>query len=137
MSRRNDNSSKTATPEAIAQTTIMTISLEELERLEKINPIEEFNLMIKSGVIFSKTTEGSLNNSIDDPLETSKENLLVELQTKVLEVDLFQAIEQDASIIPEIKGLLHKLSKPSFGSKFQEFSKNLDSLMDDIDLSFQ
>jgi len=93
--------------------------------------------MIRSGALFSETTKGSSNNSIDDPSETSKENLLVELRTKVLEVDLFQAIEQDANIIPEITGLLHKLSKPSFGSKFQEFSQNLESLMDDIDLSFQ
>jgi len=63
--------------------------------------------------------------------------MLVELRTKVLDMDLFQAIEQDSSIIPEIKVMLHKLNNPSFGSKFQEFSQNLESLMDDIDLSFQ
>ncbi|KEH16456.1 proSAP-interacting-like protein, putative, partial [Medicago truncatula] len=48
----------------------------------------------------------------------------------------FQAIEQDASIIPEIKELLRKLNKPPFGSKFQEFSQILEPLMEDINLSF-
>ena len=93
--------------------------------------------MMKSDALLSKTIEGSSNTSVSDPSKTSKETLLVELRTKVLEVDLFQAIEQDASIISELKVLLHKLNKPSFGSKFQEFSQEMESLMDDIVLGFQ
>jgi len=115
----------------------MTVSPEELDMLEETDPIEAFNLMIRSCALLSKTTEGSSNTSISNPSETSKENLLMEIRTKVLEVDLFQAIKQDTGVILEIKGLLRKLSKTSFGSKFQELSNKLESLMDDIDMSFQ
>jgi len=104
---------------------------------EETNPIEKFNLMTKSGALLSKTTERSSNTSVSDLSETSKEYLLVELRTKVLEVDLFQAIEQDAIIIFELKLLLHKLNTPSFGSKFQDFSQEMKTLMDNIVLSFQ
>jgi len=38
--------------------------------------------------------------------ETSKENILAELQSKVLEANLFDAIKQDDSIIAEVKELL-------------------------------
>ena len=110
VSWRHDDLSKTITPTTIAQTTNMTISPEELDMLEETDPIEAFNLMIGSGALLSKTTEGSSNTSISNPSKTSKENLLMELRTKVLEVDLFQAIEQDAGVIHEIKGLLCKLS---------------------------
>jgi len=44
-----------ATPTMVAQSTGMSISLEELEKLEKINPLESFDLMIKNEVRFSKT----------------------------------------------------------------------------------
>jgi len=104
----------------------MTVSPEELDMLEETDPIEAFNLMIRSCALLSKTTEGSSNTSISNPSETSKENLLMEIRTKVLEVDLFQAIEQDTGVILEIKGLLRKLSKTSFGSKFQELSNKFD-----------
>jgi len=75
------NTVKTTTSTAIAQTTSMTISLEELDRLEKINLIKAFDLMIKSSALF-------FEQLYDDSSETLKENLLVELRTKVLEADL-------------------------------------------------
>jgi len=77
-----------------------------------------------------------LYTSTDDPSETSKENLLAKFRSKVLEVDLFQAIEQDATIIPKIKELLRKLSKTPSGTKFQEFSEGLEPLMEEINLCF-
>jgi len=67
----------------------MTVSPEELDMLEETDPIEAFNLMIRRCAFLSKTTEGSSNTSISNPSETSKENLLMEIRTKVLEVDLF------------------------------------------------
>jgi len=77
-----------------------------------------------------------LYTSTDDPSETSKENLLAEFRSKVFEVDLFQAIEQDATIIPKIKEFLRKLSKTPSGTKFQEFSEALEPLMEEINLCF-
>ena len=61
---------------------------------------------------------------------------MAEFRSKVLEVDLFHAIEQDAAIIPEIKELLNKLSKTHYGRKFEEFSQALEPLMEEIHLSF-
>ena len=61
----------------------------------------------------------------------------MELRAKVLDVDLFQLIEQDTSIIPIINELLQKLANPSFGSIYQEFSQYMEILIDDIDMGFQ
>jgi len=135
-SKRNENSTKDATPMARIPTTSMAMSQEEFDQLEKANPLAAFGLMLKNGVLFSKSIGGSSNTSTDDPLQTSTENLLAEFRSKVLKVDLFQAIEQDASIIPKIKELLQKLSKPPFGMKFQEFSQTLEPIMEEINLSF-
>ena len=132
----DENSSKNATPTAKIQTTGMTLSQEEFDQLEKANPLAAFDLMLKNGVLFSKSIGGSSNTSTDDPSETLRDNFLAEFRSEVLEMDLFQAIEQDASIIPEIKELLRKLRKPPFGTKFQEFSQTLEPLMEDINLSF-
>jgi len=52
-------------------------------------------------------------------------------------VDLFQLLEQDASIIFGVKGLLQKLVDPPFDSKYQEFSHQMGIIIDDIDLGFQ
>jgi len=82
--------------------------------------------MVKSDVLFSKSTGKSSDISTDDPSETSKDNLLVELRSKVLGTNLF-----------EVKELLHKLSKLPSGSRFQEFSQTLEPLMDGIHQSFQ
>jgi len=54
----------------------------------------------------------------------------------VVEVDLFQAIEQDDNIISEVRDLLLKLNQSSFGSKFQEFWQALEPLMDGLKQSF-
>ena len=69
--------------------------------------------------------------------ETSKENILVELQSKVLEANLFDAIKQDDSIIAEVKELLWRLSSLLPRSKIQEFSRALAPLMEVIGQSFQ
>ena len=54
----------------------------------------------------------------------------------MVEVDLFQAIEQDDNIISEVRDLLLKLNQSSFGSKFQEFWQALEPLMDGLKQSF-
>ena len=51
-------SPKAATPTKISHSTGMSMSMEEFEKLEKIGPFEVFDLIIKGGVLLSKTTEG-------------------------------------------------------------------------------
>jgi len=53
----------------------------------------------------------------------------------VLDIDLFQAIEQDDNIILEVKDLFLKLNQSSFSSKFQEFWQVLEPLMENINWS--
>jgi len=132
-----DNSSKDATPMINIQTMNVAMSQEELDQLEKNNPLEAFDFLVKSDVLFSKSTGKSSDISTDDPSETSKENLLAEFQSKMLGIDLFEAIEQDDNIISEVKELLHKLSKLPPGSRFQEFSQTPEPLMDGINQSFE
>jgi len=55
----------------------------------------------------------------------------------VLGIDLFEAIEQDGSIIYEVKELLHKLSKLPSSSRFRELSQALEPLMEGINQCFQ
>jgi len=78
---------------------------------------------------FSRSIGKSSNVSVDAPSENSKENLLVEFQSKVLEANLFEAIEQDENIIAEVKELLCKLGNLLSGSKIQEFSRALEPLL--------
>jgi len=54
----------------------------------------------------------------------------------VLEIDLFQAIEQDDNIISEVRDLFLKMNQSSFGSKFQEFWQVLEPLMEGVKRSF-
>jgi len=83
-------------------------------------------------VLLSRSTGKSSHVSADDVSETSKENLLAELRSKVLEANLFDAIEQDDSIIAEVRELLCRLSALLPGSKIQEFSRALAPLMEGI-----
>jgi len=69
--------------------------------------------------------------------EISKENLLAEFRSKVLEVNLFEAIEHDDSIITEVTDLLRRLTSLLPGSKIQEFSRALAPLMESVGQSFQ
>ena len=64
--------------------------------------------------------------------EISKENLLAEFRSKVLEVNLFEAIEHDDSIITEVTDLLRRLTSLLPGSKIQEFSRALAPLMESV-----
>ena len=93
MSKLGMTSSKDATPTANTQTPNTTISLEELEQLERDNPPDAFDLLVKSDTLLSKSIGKSLDTSTGSLSETSKENLLAEFRSKVLEVDLLQALE--------------------------------------------
>jgi len=115
----------------------VALSQEELAQLVKDNPLEAFDFLVKSDVLFSKSTGKSSEISTDDRSETSKDNLLAEFQRKVLGTDLFGVIEQDGCVISEVKELLYKLSKLPFVFRFQEFSQTLEPLMDGIHQSFQ
>jgi len=77
------------------------ISQEDLYQLEKANPLDAFDFLAQD-VLLSRSTGKSSHVSADDASETSKENLLAELRSKVLEANLFDAIEQDDSIIAEV-----------------------------------
>lgn len=108
------------------------ISQEELDRLEQEDPLNAFAFVMKNDVLFSKSSGKSSNVSTDAPSETSKENLLAEFRDKVLKV-----IEQDESVIDEVKGLLHKLCELSSGSNFKDLSQMLGPLLDSINQSFR
>jgi len=62
---------------------------------------------------------------------------LAEFRSKVLGVNLFQAIEQNDAIIFEVKELRQKLGELPSGSKFREFSQALEPLMEGINQDFQ
>jgi len=123
---------KNATPAANIHAPNVTISLEELEQLERDNPFDDFDLLVQSDTFLSKSIGKSSYTSIGGLSQTSKESLLSEFRSKVLDIDLFQAIEQDDNIISEVMDLFLKLNQSSFGSKFQEFWQVLDPLMENI-----
>jgi chromosome segregation ATPase len=114
-----------------------TISQEELDRLEQENPLDAFAFLMKNDALFSKNSGKSSNVSADAPSQTSKENLLAEFRDKILKINLLEVIEQDETVIDEVKELLRKLSELPSGSKFQDLSQVLEPLLDSINQSFQ
>jgi len=58
--------------------------------------------------------------------------LLSELGTQVLEVDLFQKIKEDDSVILKFKDLFHHLITSSLGDKFIAFVVELESTLDQV-----
>jgi len=112
------------------------ISQEDLDQLEKANPLDAFDFLAQD-VLLSRSTGKSSHVSTDDMSEISKENLLVELRSKVLEANLFDSIEHDDSIIAEVTDLLRRLNALLPGSKIQEFSRALAPLMEGVGQSFQ
>jgi len=112
------------------------LSQEDLDQLEKSNPLDAFEFLAQD-VLFSRSTGKSSNVSADDASETSKENLLAELRSKVLKANMFEAIEQDENIIAEVKELLCKLGTLLSRSKIQEFSRVLEPLLGGIGQGFQ
>ena len=131
-----EKSSTEITPTTNVQPTNSIISQEDLDQLEKVNPLDAFDFLSQD-VIFSKSTGKSSNVSVDDPSKTSRENLLDEFRSKVLGANLFEAIEQHENIIIEVKELLCKLGNLLSGSKFQEFSQVLEPLLESIGQGFQ
>jgi len=82
------------------------------------------------------TYQKALGNLQTPPLgglsQTSNESLLAEFRNKVLDIDLFQAIEQVDNIISEVKNLLLKLDQTSFDPKFRELWQMLEPLMENV-----
>lgn len=84
------------------QPTGIVIRKEELYQLEKTYPIDAFDFLVKSDILFSKSLGKSSDPSTDNPSETSKENLVAEFRSKVLGVNLFESIRQDENVILEV-----------------------------------
>jgi len=101
-------SSKDATPAANTQAPNVTMSQEELEQLERDNPFDAFDLLVQSDTLLSKSIGKSSDTSTGGLSHSWKENLLSEFLSKVLDIDLFQAIEQDDNIISEVRDLFLK-----------------------------
>ena len=115
----------------------VAISQEELDQLEKDNPLEAFDFLMKRDVLFSRSTGKSPDISANDPIDSSRDSLLAVFRNKVLGVNLFEADEQNDAIIFEVKELLQKLGELPSGSKFREFSQALEPFMEGINQGFQ
>ena len=72
---------------------------------------------------------------MSEPFVSSKENLLRDLQTKILNIDLFQVIEENPNAAYEMKALLKKLntleSKDSIIGFILEFEPLLERIVND------
>ncbi|RHN60111.1 hypothetical protein MtrunA17_Chr4g0021821 [Medicago truncatula] len=106
-----------------------------LGQLEEANPLDAFDVLAND-ILLSMSTGRSSNVSAEDPSHTSNDNLLVEFRSKVLRIDLFEAIEQDENVVLEIRELLCKLINLPSGLKFQNFLKVLEPLLDNIKQGF-
>jgi len=125
-------SSKDVPPTSNILASSAAMSQEELEQFEKDNPFDAFELLLQSDTLLSKRIGKSSDTSIGGLSQTSKESLLAEFQNKVVDIDLFQAIEQDENIISEVKYLFLKLDQSSFDPKFRELWQMLEPLMENV-----
>jgi len=82
-------SPKTNSLTKITQSTSAIISQEEIEALRERDPFEAFDLMLSGNIFPSKTDPEPSTVSASDLSKSSKDHLLEELRTKILEVDLF------------------------------------------------
>jgi len=106
----------------------VAISQEDFKALRQRDPLEAFDL--SGSLVFSKNFPKYSTVSAGGMLESSKEDLLEEFHTKILEVNLFQAIEQDSTDIPGLKNLFRKLNKSSLAPKLIELTVELEPLLD-------
>lgn len=77
-SKPAEHPSKDVIQTVTLQPTGIVIRKEEPDQLEKTNPIDAFDFLVKSDILFSKSLGKSSDPSTDNPSETSKENLLAE-----------------------------------------------------------
>lgn len=84
---------------------------------------------------FNKS-QGSSTTFGGEPSGNSKDMLIQELQAKILYVDLFQAIEQDPTIVYEIKALMQKLNSPNSGDSIDGFILEYDPLLKQVAKDF-
>lgn len=126
------DSPKTKSPTRVTNSTSVTISQEEFDVLKERDPFEALDLMLVGNILPSNTDTESSTSAASELSENYKADLIEELRTRVLEVDLFQAIEQDESIIHGIKNVLHRLTNSSLDPKFIKFSVELEPILDQI-----
>ena len=75
------------------------------------DPLKALKLMMRSRGETSFDMPQS-SSTTSEPSASSKENLLQDLQTKILNIDLFQVIEENPNVTYEMKALLKKLNTP-------------------------
>ena len=111
-----------------------SISQEELDELKVKDPLEALKPMMSSRGATSFDMPQS-SSSMSEPFVSSKENLLRDLQTKILNIDLFQVIEENPNAAYEMKALLKKLntleSKDSIIGFILEFEPLLERIVND------
>jgi len=75
------NSSNVDMPVVDVQSHV-AISQEELDHLERDNPLEAFDFLMKCDALFSKSNEKSPNVSVNDPSESSRDSLWQNFEAK-------------------------------------------------------
>jgi len=128
-------SSKDVPPTSSILASSAAMSQEELEQFEKDNPFDAFELLLRSDTLLSKIILKSSDTSTGGLSHSFKESLLAEFRNKVLDIDLFQAIEQDENIISEVKDLFLKLDQNSFDLRFRELWQMLEPFMENVKLN--
>ena len=124
--------SKDVPPTANILASSAAMSQEELEQFERDNPFDAFELLVQSDTLLSKRIGKYSDTSTSGLPQTSRESLLAEFQKKVLDIDLFQAIEQDDNITSEVIDMFLKLDQSYFDPKFRELWQMLEPLMENV-----
>jgi hypothetical protein len=86
--------------------------------------------MMSYKALFSDKSPSTLTTSEGELARSSKDSLIRELHAKILNVDLFQAIEQYPKIIYEIKALMKKLNTPTSGESIGCFIFEFNPILD-------
>ncbi|WJX50878.1 hypothetical protein P8452_37126 [Trifolium repens] len=94
------------------------------------DPIGAFEVMMSYKALFSDKSPSTLTTSEGELARSSKDSLIRELHAKILNVDLFQAIEQYPNIIYEIKALMKKLNTPTSGESIGCFIFEFNPILD-------
>jgi chromosome segregation ATPase len=104
------------------------LSADELESLKQTDPVAALELIMSSRGLSEKSP--SISTASGAASETSIDVLILELKERVLNVDLFEEIEQNPNMIYEIKALLRKLNTPRSDDSLLSFVSAFEPLLD-------
>lgn len=105
-------------------------SREEIESLKVQKPLEYLKAMLSARFNFQDSSQSSSTTSGATSEAQSLDNLLTKIKTKILDVDLFKVLEENAIAHIELKKILKQINVLETSTEVSNFMMELMTLID-------